>query len=54
MARTYFLLGVEHILSGIDHLAFVLALLILLAGLRLPEHVGKRDVEEVPGAPPLQ
>jgi hydrogenase/urease accessory protein HupE len=32
VARTYFLLGVEHILSGIDHLAFVLALLILLAG----------------------
>ncbi len=32
VARTYVLLGVEHILSGIDHLAFVLALLILLAG----------------------
>ncbi len=32
VVRTYFLLGVEHILSGVDHLAFVLALLILLAG----------------------
>ncbi len=34
VARTYFLLGVEHILSGIDHLLFVLALLILVAGWR--------------------
>jgi len=34
VARTYFLLGVEHILSGIDHLAFVLALLILVKGMR--------------------
>jgi hydrogenase/urease accessory protein HupE len=30
--RTYFPLGVEHILSGIDHLLFVLALLILVRG----------------------
>jgi hydrogenase/urease accessory protein HupE len=29
-ARTYFLLGVEHILLGFDHLLFVLALLILV------------------------
>ena len=34
VARTYFMLGVEHILSGIDHLAFVLALLILVKGMR--------------------
>jgi hydrogenase/urease accessory protein HupE len=34
VVQTYFLLGVEHILSGIDHLLFVLALLILVAGLR--------------------
>ena len=32
VARTYFLLGVEHILSGIDHLVFVLALLLLVKG----------------------
>lgn len=30
--RTYLTLGVEHILSGIDHLLFVLALLILIKG----------------------
>jgi hydrogenase/urease accessory protein HupE len=30
VARTYFLLGVEHILSGIDHLLFVLALILLI------------------------
>jgi len=34
VARTYFLLGVEHILSGIDHLVFVLALLLLVKGVR--------------------
>jgi hydrogenase/urease accessory protein HupE len=34
VARTYFLLGVEHILSGIDHLVFVLALLLLVKGAR--------------------
>jgi hydrogenase/urease accessory protein HupE len=34
VARTYFLLGVEHILTGIDHLLFVLALLILVKGAR--------------------
>lgn len=28
--RTYFLLGVEHILGGIDHLMFVLALMLLI------------------------
>ncbi len=30
VARTYFLLGVEHILLGIDHLLFVLGLLLLV------------------------
>ncbi len=34
VVRTYFLLGVEHILSGIDHLLFVLALLLLVNGVR--------------------
>ncbi|MFT5412692.1 MAG: hydrogenase/urease accessory protein HupE [Verrucomicrobiales bacterium] len=34
VVRTYFLLGVEHILLGIDHLAFVLALLLLVTGVR--------------------
>lgn len=34
VARTYFLLGVEHILLGIDHLLFVLALLLLVRGTR--------------------
>lgn len=34
VARTYFLLGVEHILGGFDHLIFVLALVVLLRGAR--------------------
>jgi len=29
-AKTYFLLGVEHILGGVDHLVFVLALMLLI------------------------
>ncbi len=33
-ARTYLLLGVEHILLGIDHLLFVLGLLLLIGDLR--------------------
>ena len=32
VARTYIILGVEHILTGIDHLLFVLALLIITGG----------------------
>ena len=32
MARTYTVLGIEHILTGVDHLLFVLALLILTRG----------------------
>ena len=32
MARTYIVLGVEHILTGIDHLLFVLSLLIITGG----------------------
>ena len=32
VAATYFRLGVEHILTGVDHLMFVLALLILVKG----------------------
>ena len=32
VARTYTVLGIEHILSGVDHLLFVLALLIITAG----------------------
>ena len=32
VARTYVVLGVEHILSGIDHLLFVLALLLITRG----------------------
>ena len=32
MARTYLVLGVEHILLGIDHLLFVLALLLVVKG----------------------
>jgi hydrogenase/urease accessory protein HupE len=32
VARTYAVLGVEHILTGIDHLLFVLALLIITSG----------------------
>jgi len=31
VAKTYLVLGVEHILSGIDHLLFILALLILVS-----------------------
>lgn len=34
VARAYLVLGVEHILSGFDHLLFVLALLILVKGSR--------------------
>ena len=34
IANTYFLLGVEHILSGLDHLLFVTALLLLVSGWR--------------------
>ena len=34
VAGTYFVLGVEHILSGIDHLSFVLAILLLVKGRR--------------------
>jgi hydrogenase/urease accessory protein HupE len=34
VVRTYFSLGVEHILTGIDHLVFVLALLLLVKGVR--------------------
>jgi hydrogenase/urease accessory protein HupE len=30
IARTYFVLGVEHILAGMDHLLFVLALMLLI------------------------
>jgi hydrogenase/urease accessory protein HupE len=30
VARTYFLLGVDHILSGLDHLLFVFALVLLI------------------------
>ena len=32
VARTYTVLGIEHILMGVDHLLFVLALLILVQG----------------------
>jgi hydrogenase/urease accessory protein HupE len=32
VARTYTLLGIEHILSGIDHLLFVLALILITRG----------------------
>jgi hydrogenase/urease accessory protein HupE len=34
VAQTYTLLGIEHILNGIDHLLFVLALVILVKGKR--------------------
>ncbi len=34
VARTYFLLGVEHILLGVDHLLFVFALLLIVEGRR--------------------
>jgi hydrogenase/urease accessory protein HupE len=40
VAWTYFVLGVEHILGGIDHLLFVLALLLIV-------HGGKRIVATV-------
>src|SRR6185295_12613907 len=32
VARTYLLLGIEHILTGADHLLFVSALLLLVGG----------------------
>jgi hypothetical protein len=32
VARAYLVLGVEHVLGGIDHLSFVLALLVLVKG----------------------
>jgi len=34
VAKAYFLLGVDHIFGGIDHLMFVLGLLLILAGWR--------------------
>lgn len=34
VARTYFVIGVEHILLGYDHLLFVIALVLLLSGFR--------------------
>ena len=34
VARTYSLLGIEHILLGVDHLLFVLALLMIVDGVR--------------------
>lgn len=34
VARTYLLLGIEHILGGIDHLLFILALLMIVRGWR--------------------
>lgn len=34
VARTYTVLGVEHILTGVDHLLFVLALIMLVRGTR--------------------
>jgi hydrogenase/urease accessory protein HupE len=34
VVRTYTILGIEHILSGIDHLLFVLALVLLVQGTR--------------------
>jgi hypothetical protein len=34
VARTYFALGVEHILLGVDHLLFVLALLVITRGMK--------------------
>ena len=34
VSTTYLVLGIEHILSGIDHLLFVLALLIIVSGWR--------------------
>ena len=35
VAGTYFLFGIEHILEGLDHLFFVLALLIIVRSIRL-------------------
>lgn len=35
MASTYFVLGVQHILEGFDHLLFVLALLLLVGNVRV-------------------
>lgn len=35
MASTYFVLGVQHILEGFDHLLFVLALLLLVSNIRV-------------------
>ncbi len=32
VARTYFLLGIEHIVTGYDHLLFVLSLVLLISG----------------------
>ena len=34
VARTYLVLGVEHILTGVDHLLFVSGLLLLVSGIR--------------------
>ena len=34
VAGTYFLLGVEHILTGVDHLLYILAMLLLVKGWR--------------------
>ncbi len=34
VVRTYFLLGVEHILTGIDHLLYIFAMLLLVKGWR--------------------
>ena len=34
IAWSYLVLGVEHILGGIDHLLFVLALLLIVRGLQ--------------------
>ncbi len=34
VARTYFVLGIEHILTGVDHLLFVSGLLLLVSGTR--------------------
>jgi hypothetical protein len=34
VARTYLLLGIEHILTGVDHLLFVSGLLLLVTGVR--------------------
>ncbi len=39
VARTYSVLGVEHILSGIDHLLFVLALILICLGTGQPGQV---------------